>query len=264
MPLMRSSHAPPGATSVFVSGVICAGLLVWLAVAGCNNTCVSFTSNPPTGTLQIKVSDSKVTCTLSRANGTVQVQIGTSPMPSPTLGSSSAQHIFVSVRGIDAHTSTVADDDSPDWQALAPQLARQPVQVDLMARPDPCAASPFSEAVLPAGVYRQIRLRFVPNQPATGERVPEVNACGSVGFNCVVRAGGSIQPLVLDGAAPQLRIAPGKIPGGSLLVLPDTVNAIPIEFNANLSLALPAGDAVRLVPVLTAARRAACESIDSF
>ena len=50
-----------GPGSAFLSGVICAALLVLLAIAGCNNTCVSFTSNPSPGTLTIGVSDSKPT-----------------------------------------------------------------------------------------------------------------------------------------------------------------------------------------------------------
>jgi len=239
--------------------ILSSALLVWLAVAGCNKTCVSFTSNPSTGILVVKVSDAKQACTLTTVKGTVRVQVGTSPMPSPTPSSSSLQHIFLGIRGIDAHPSTIADENSPDWQELAPQLARQPVQVDLMARLDPCAAGPLGESNLPAGVYRQIRLRLVPNQPAADEPVAEVNACGSVGFNCIVRADGRMQPLVLDGVTPQLHIASEQMDRGSLLVLPDTVNAIPIEFNAHLSLALPAGEAVRLVPVLTAARREPCE-----
>ena len=253
----------PGATSVFASGLICTALLVWTLV-GCNNTCVSFTSNPPTGTLTIVVSDAKPSCTFTTAKGTVLVQIGTSPIPSPTLGPSSAQHIFISVRGIEAHPSTVADEDSPEWQQLVPRLARQPVQVDLMGRPDPCAEGSLGRSDLPAGVYRQIRLRLVPNEPATGDPVPEVNACGSAGFNCIVRADGRIQPLVLGAATPQLRIATERITGGFVHILPDVSTHLSIEFNASLSSLLAVGDVVQLVPVLTAARRAACESIDSF
>jgi hypothetical protein len=130
-----------------------------------------------------------------------------------------------------------------------------------MARFDPCAAGPLVESVVPAGVYSQMRLRLVENRPATREAVPEVNACGSVGFNCMVRADGRIQPLVLDGAAPQVRIPPEQMDGGSVFILPDTVNAVAIEFNANLSFAFPAGAGVRLVPALTTARRA-CESTE--
>lgn len=250
----------PGARSPFLLGLICATLLVWLAVAGCNNTCVSITSNPSTGILAVGISDAKPNCTLTTVKGTVRLQIGIASMLGLTTSPSSARHIFVSVRSIEAHLSTVADDDSHDWQELAPQLARQPVQVDLMARFDPCAAGPLGESVVPAGVYSQMRLRLVANRPDTGEAVPEVNACGSVGLNCIVRADGRIQRIAFDGGSPTLRIATEQIDAGSLLVLPDAGNAITIEFHTNLSLALPVGEAVRLVSVFTAARRAACQS----
>jgi len=253
-----------GATRVLLSPLICGSLSVWLALSGCNNTCVLFTSNPPTGKLEIVVTDAKPTCTLTTVKGTVLVEIGSSPMPSPSQDSSSAQHIFVTLRGIEAHPSMAAGDDSPDWQQLAPQLARHPLQVDLMERVSPCAASPSVESDVPAGVYRQIRVRLVPNQPAQGEQVPDVNACGRVGFNCVVRADGSTHPLVLDGAAPEVRIASEQVDGGSLFILPDTVNAVSIKFNANLLPAFPASDAVRLVSALTTARRTTCESIQGL
>ena len=125
---------------------------------------------------------------------------------------------------------------------------------------DSCAPGSFGEVAVPAGTYRQIRLRLVPNHPATSEPVPEENACGSVGFNCIVTADGRIRPLALDGAASQLRIASEHIAGGFFRVLPDAGIDLAIELNTSSSLALPAGDAVRLVPVFTAAPRAVCES----
>jgi len=248
------------AKKAFSPDLLSAALLFCLTATGCNNTCVSFTSNPPTGTLVINVNDTKSSCTLSRVNGIVHLRVGASAAPSTGSGPSSIQHIFVSLRGIEAHPSTIADEDSPDWQGLAPKLAQQPVQADLMARPDSCAPSLFGEVAVPAGTYRQVRLRLLPNQPATSEPVPGENACGSVGFNCIVTTDGSIRPLALDGAAPELRIASERIAGGFFLVLPDVGMDLIIEFNTYSSLALPAGDSVRLVPVLTAAPRATCQS----
>jgi len=259
--MRRMGAAGEGATRACPPGLLTAALLFWVTATGCNNTCFRFTSNPSTGTLVIKVSDAKPTCTLSKANGIVVLNVSASPMPSAGSGPSSIQHIFVSLWGIEAHPGTIADEDSPDWQELAPQLAQQPVQIDLMARTDDqCPPGSFSEAAVPAGVYRQIRLRLVPSQPATSEPVPEENACGSVGFNCIVTADGRIRPLALDGAKPELRIGSEHIAGGFLRVLPDTGTDLAIEFNTSSSLVLPAGDAVRLTPVFTAAPRAACQS----
>ncbi len=90
--------------------------------------------------------------------------------------------------------------------------------------------------------------------------MPGENACGSVGFHCIVTTDGSIRPLALDGAAPELRIASEHIAGGFFLVLPDVGMDLIIEFNTYSSLALPAGESVRLVPMFTAGARATCQS----
>lgn len=258
---VRSYDAPRGCRSQgegrkFLRNLVTAALLFWVSTAGCDNTCVSFTSNPPKGTLEVKVSDPKPTCTLTKANGTVGLQLSGSPTSGEGSGAPSIQHIFVSLRGIEAHPSTIANEDSPDWQELAPRLEQQPVQVNLTARTsDSCASRLIAEATVPAGIYRQIRLLLVPNKPATSEPVPEENVCGSAGFNCIVATDGSIRSLLLDGAAPELRISTESVAGGFFRVLPDADTGLVIERNGRSSLALPAGDAVRLVPVFTVALR---------
>lgn len=226
---------------------------------GCNSVCVTGISNPPTGTLIVNVNGSG--CKLSRANGTIRLQLGAF-VPNGGSGLPTMQHIFVSLRGIEAHPSSAADDDSPDWQELAPKLAKQPVQVDLMAPgADSCAPSSFGETTVVAGMYSQIRLSLVPNQPATSEPIPQENACGSVGFNCVVTVDASARPLVLDGGAPELRIAAEHIDGGFFRVLPDTNTDLAIEFNPYISLTSSAGQAVRLNPALTVDVGSPCDFI---
>ena len=253
--------AGEAAMNAFPRALLTAALLFWLTATGCNNTCVSFSSNPPTGTLVIKVNDAKPTCTLSRANGAVRLHLGSSPMSSTGSGPLSIRHIFVSLQGIEAHPSAIADDDSPDWQELAPKLALQPLQVDLMAQAaDSCTPGPFDAAIVPAGAYRQICLRLVPNEPATSEPVLEENACGRVGFHCVVTADGVIRPLALAGAARELRITSEQLADGFFLILPDVGTDLAIAFNAYSWLALPAGEAALLVPLLTAARQPTCQS----
>ncbi len=256
---MRPAGVPVG----FWRAVPSSMLLFCLAASGCNNTCVFFTSNPATGKIEIVVNNARRTCTLSRANGIVRVQVGGSPSLGPNSIASSIQHIFVSLRGIEAHLSAVADEDSPDWQELAPQLARHPVQVDLMEpAAASCGSSPFGEGLVPGGEYRQIRLRLTANHPASGAPAPEKNQCGGVGFNCVVTGDGKVRPVVLDRASAELHLGPEQIAGGLLRVLPDTHTDVAIQFHLHLSSVLPAGDALRLVPVLTAAKRDACESLE--
>jgi hypothetical protein len=178
----------------------------------------------------------------------------------------------VTLRGVEAHPSAVAGEDSPGWQELAPQLGQQPVQVDLMASQAASQGSGLrGEAVVPAGIYRQLRLRLLPNQPAANDPpagrssprqaaaiptagadpAPTTNACGSAGWNCIVTADGRVRPLAFEGASPELRIAAERITGGSFLVLPDVVTHLDIRFDPYHSSAAPVGDALRLFPALT-------------
>jgi Domain of unknown function (DUF4382) len=259
--LSRCSSGKGAASASVRPAFLTAALLFGVSLAGCHNTCVRFNSNSSTGTLGLNVNDSK-SCTLDPANGTVQLHVGSTTVPAPSPASGSIQDIFVTLRGVEAHPDAVAGEDSPGWQELAPQLEQQPVQVDLMASQAASRRPSLpGEAVVPAGLYRQLRLRLLPNQPAASDPpaglapVPATNACGSVGWNCIVTADGRVRPLALEGASPELRIASERITSGSFLVLPDVLTHLDIRFNPYLSSASPAGDAVRLLPWWTVAAR---------
>ncbi len=228
-------------------------LLFVLGLTGCGNACFTFTSNPPVGTVGIKASDPSPTCRLTTVNGVVRVQMRTAPACSSCAGTGRVQHIFLSIRGIEVHPSTIAVEDSPDWQELAPQLAMQPQQIDFMTGTADRRASELlrGSAAVPAGTYHQVRLRFVPNRPAMDDLLPDKNACGSGGFNCVVAEDGRIQPLLLEGGSPELRITPDKIDGGFLLVLPDMGSDLTIELMPVWSWYSSAAEGLRLVPSLT-------------
>jgi Domain of unknown function (DUF4382) len=231
-------------------------LLFCLSFVGCSNYCFVFVSNPGGS-----ISTSSPTCPLNNANGTVRLRVSVSPTSSDESAPPTIEHIFVTLRGIEALPSAIADDDSPGWQELAPKLATNPEQLDLLAyNIDSCEKNTFEDFAVPADAYRQIRLRLSPNQPATSESVPEENACGSVGFNCVVTSEGGIRPLALDTLSSQFRISSDGISNGFFRVLPDTAVNLEIQFNPQASQILAADEAVRLVPAFTVAPQAPCES----
>ena len=233
-------------------------LLLAVSLTGCNNTCFTLTSGPPSSTISIKASDPGPTCTLTRANVAVRVEEHTDPECTACSGSSRIQHIFLSIRGIEVHPSTTAEDDSPDWQELlASELAKQPLQVDLVrSAADRGGREALGEMVtIPAGIYRQVRLRFVPNRLPTDDRLPEKNACGNRGFNCVVMADGRSQPLLLDGASPELHITSDRIEGASLLIPPDTDIALVIKLKLIWVWFSSADERVRLLPAFTGSAR---------
>jgi hypothetical protein len=232
--------------------------LFGIALTGCNNTCFLFTSNPPTGTINIKAGDAKPACMLTTAKGAVRVLTHTVSTCNSCSTSSRIAHIFVSLRGIEVNPSAITDDASPDWQELlAPQFATHPLQVDLMGgNADQGAGKPLGEMTeVPAGVYRQVRLSFVANQPATGDPFLETNACGSAAFNCVVMADGQLLPLLLHGDSPELRIASDRITSTSLLIPPDTDTDLVIELKPVWAWFSSADEGVRLLPALTGKAR---------
>jgi hypothetical protein len=229
-------------------------LLFVFALTGCN-TCVTFISNPPTGTLGIVASDPRPACNLPKMNAAVRPQLAAEPVCSSCVGvgSGQVQHIFLTIRSIELNSSATAHDDSPDWQELLPLgLEQNPLQIDLMeGKADQTIQAIFGKTVLvPAGIYHQLRLRLVPNQPAEGSRLPEKNACGSKTFNCIVTSDGGIQPLQPDDGSSELRIASDKMEGGSLSFFPDTGTDLIIEWKLAWELSSSADIGVRLLPAL--------------
>jgi len=74
------------------------------------------------------------------ALGTVAVTISDPPSCAAATGAKkvpagSFSNAWVTIRSIQAHLSATADDNSPGWQELAPQLNSAPLQVDLLHLP---------------------------------------------------------------------------------------------------------------------------------
>ena len=232
-------------------------LLFVFGLTGCN-TCVTFTSNPPTGTLGIVASDPRPVCTLTKMNAAVRTQLAAEPVCSSCVGSGQVQHIFISIRGMELNSSATAHDDSPDWEELLPaELEQKPLQIDLLeSNLAQGVQEPFERtAHIPAGIYRQLRLRLVPNQPTIEDRLPEKNPCGSGTFNCIAMADGSIQPLLLDEGLPELRITSGKLESASLLFPPDTHTDLIIEWKLVWEWTSSADKGVRPMPALASSAR---------
>jgi hypothetical protein len=232
-------------------------LLSVFALTGCN-TCVTFTSNPPIGTLGIVASDPKPVCNLPKMNAAVRPQLAAEPVCSSCVGSSQVQHIFLSIRGIELNSGATAHDDSPDWQELLPpEFERKPLQIDLLeGKADQPVQAPFGKiALVPAGIYRQLRVRFVPDQPAEGSRLREKNACGSGTFNCIVMADGTIQPLQFVDGSSALQITSDRMEGASLPFLPDTHTDLIIEWKLMWEWTSSANNGVRLLPTLASSAK---------
>lgn len=224
-----------------------------LGSIGCNNTCVSGVLAPGGSTVNLKVGNPPPSCSLSTANGMVSLEIGAASGTSSTPFIVAplrprVTHLFVTVAGVDAHSSPLAVDDTPGWQPLAVSLQQHPLQVDLLADPQANASSaPFPEASLPAGAYRQIRLRLA--SALSGEPALETGRCGTGTPYCAVFSDGRVSPLAFPVARPNLRIVLDGAPGHELYVPPAGAVGLVIELDRDRTFLWPSGDSFLLEPV---------------
>jgi hypothetical protein len=192
------------------------------------------------------------TTTISGTTGNIRVTL-TDP-PSCAFPNGNFEHAYVTIRSVQAHTSGSATDDTAGWQELAPQLNTQPMQIDLFSvASNTCLLTNLgSNSALPAGSYQQIRLILVPND-GSGGATPGSNACGNQGWNCAVLHDGSIHELQLSSQANTgIKIPPGQVVGGPIVVAAGQDVDLNIDFNACASILRQGHGQYRLKPVLTA------------
>src|SRR4029077_3362555 len=187
--------------------------------------------------------------------GTATVHVSLTDPPSCKVPNGNFQHVYVTIRSVQAHTSASAgDNNTPGWQELAPQLNTEPMQIDLLSTGQTACllVTLGSNTLLSAGTYQKIRLLLVPND-GSGAPVPSTNACGNQGFNCAVLQDGSIHELQLSSQANTgLKIPPGQVEGGPITVKAGQDVDLNIDFNACASIIHQGNGKFRLKPVLTA------------
>jgi hypothetical protein len=188
------------------------------------------------------------------AMGTVAVSI--SDPPSCKNPNGSLEHVYITVRSVQAHIDPNATDSSSGWQELAPQLANQPMQIDLFSAAETnCILAQLGSASLPVGSYQQIRLLLVSNAPGASDAVPSNNACAGDGYNCLILNDGSVHELELSSQANTgLKIPPGQIVGGPIQVSAGQSVDLNIDFNACASIVHEGNGKFRLKPTLTASQ----------
>jgi hypothetical protein len=224
---MRLPCPRAAVVSVGFVGVI----LFCAAFAGCENYCLVVQTNPG-GTI-----NNNTSCPNTPTTGNVVLTFGASSTSGAASASTIAPvrspQIFVTLRGVDALPMSTTGDGAPAWQPLAPQLADRPVQVDLNAHAgDFCATNRLGTAAVPAGVYRQLRVRFALNPRAdlASARLAsplDESACGTGIFNCIIPSAIS-RPLAWDAPA-EIEIPSDRIDGGSIAILPNSTTRLVIS-----------------------------------
>jgi hypothetical protein len=144
-----------------------------------------------------------------------------SPACEACTAAARAEHVFVTLRGIQLRPTALEERDAADWLEIAPELANGPRQIDLIG--DSLPELLVKNAFVPAGSYREVRLQFLHNSPENAAKLPTENACGNKQWNCVVMGDGNTRPIRWPGDEPDLHT---KIQNGDsdlLVVLPDGV-----------------------------------------
>src|SRR5690242_13898633 len=172
----------------------------------------------------------------SAGNGNGSITVNLSDPPSCASPNGPIAHVWVTINSVEAHMSSTADDKSPGWVELTPQLKSSPMSIDLFSLgSNACLLATLGNTSLPAGTYQQIRLLLVPNGGAAGATPPP--ACKGQGFNCVVLQDSSVHELQLSSEANTgLKIPPGQIVGGPISVGAGQDVDLNIDFNACASI----------------------------
>ena len=195
----------------------CAAMFTAIGLTGCGNSCFVGFSNNGDGGVIVKAGNPPPTCSLSEANGTMNVVALKSPVCEGCTAAARVAHVFVTLRSIQLRPSASDDKNSFDWLELAPHLELR--QIDLMGNSIPAIL--LASAKVPVGSYREVRLQFFRGYPTSAEKYPGENACGETGWNCIILADGHVEPLRLPRDMPELLIPSQSIESDSLVVLPD-------------------------------------------
>jgi Domain of unknown function (DUF4382) len=158
-------------------------------------------------------------------------------------------HIYVTVTDVRIHQSASASDSDSGWVDLAPGLAKNPVQVDLLGAATQCFLKMLGSSEIQPGTYQQIRVLLADNSATVSG-----NQCPS-SANCVVLASDPMNPKPLQLSSESktgIKIPPGQIAGGKFVVAAGESKDLNVDFNACCSIVTEGNGAFRLKPVLHA------------
>jgi hypothetical protein len=150
--------------------------------------------------------------------GMMNVAVAKSQMCETCTAAGQAEHIFATLKSVQLHSVFPESPSNPEWLELAPQLLREPRQIDLFddATPEILVQS----ASVPAGTYTELLLQFLPDEDAAAspDTLPGESSCAEAHRNCMLMADGRVEQLHFTNNSPQLRL-PLQYNGSSALVV---------------------------------------------
>jgi len=196
--------------------------------AGCGNSCFVGYSVNGNGGVIVKGGNPPPVCTLNQAQGNVRVAMAKSATCQSCAPVAEVQHMFIELRGVQLHS--YGEDGDAAWLDLAPELAAQPLELDLIG--DGPADVGVGASIVPAGMYDSLRLRFAPSSaPSDLEARANPEWCGGIGSNCLILGDRRTEELSFAGQGAEL-VLPIAGDGQPLLVLPDSSTKLQIRLGA--------------------------------
>jgi hypothetical protein len=225
-------------------------LAVLFFVAGCNNSCFFGVVNPPNNSITVIGGNAPPpACSLSQPMTTVKVAGNITPACVNCASSQQVSHVYLYLSGIEFHPGVVADDNSPEWRELAPELAKRAQLVDLVDDAGSVDLTPRFDVSghVPAGTYYQLRLHLAQAAPSPGENADSSreNACAThMSSSCLISADGSSHALSSLSGTEYMHVQ-ATYP---LDMRAEHLNQIRIQFRAEWSLRKTSTGTVELAP----------------
>ena len=107
-----SRFADPGSSRVTPFLVF---VVVFVIVAGCNNTCFVGVINPPNNSLIVSTGNPPPACALARPMAAVEVVAHLARTCADCSNSRQVTLLHLLLSGMELHAGTVADENSPEW-----------------------------------------------------------------------------------------------------------------------------------------------------
>lgn len=215
-------------------------------MAGCNGTtCFAGIINGPNNSLIVTSGNGPSVCSIPQVQALVQVAAQLAPSCIGCSSSRRVSQVHLVLRGIEMHPGAVADENSLEWQEIAPDLARQPLRIDLSGDSATDSSIPVAlgSGRVPIGTYYQIRLRLaeMSDEQATLSGADLCNLGG-----CVTSADGVHHPVRSVDGSLYLRVT---IPSG-LMVRGGQTNVVRLELSPEWLLQNGSAGAVEVAPTL--------------
>jgi hypothetical protein len=211
-----------------VTFLIAVMVFACLPLTSCGTTCFAGVINNGTGTVLTQTSTVPSVCPFSPGMTTMNVIRARAQACETCTASSQVHHIFVTLRSIQLHSIFPGSPNDSEWLELAPQLLREPRQIDLLD--DAAPEILVQGASVPAGTYGELLLQFAPgvNTPASVASLSEENSCGQSRRNCMLMSDGRVEELNFTGTGNSLELR------------------LPLQYNGSSAIALVPGETVDL------------------